>query len=138
MIYIFEFDKSGINKMGLEINNNFTKLVLPIKSWKKDIMDLFERETQKENSKVYIIKNKNLELYSDSKIIKELMSLADDILIVIEDMYELKKYRELMSYIMNDNKKYVIFDLFTRLINSTDQIAYIIRKENCLYTKYYD
>lgn len=138
MVYIFEFDKSGINKMGLEINNNFTKLVLPIKSWKKDIMDLFERETQKENSKVYIIKNKNLELYSDSKIIKELMSLADDILIVIEDMYELKKYRELMSYIMNDNKKYVIFDLFTRLINSTDQIAYIIRKENCLYTKYYD
>lgn len=138
MVYIFEDKKLGINKLVLEIKHKFTKLILPDKSFKKEIMSLFEKDVQKEEAKVYILKNKDFGLYSENKIIRDLQRLSDNTLIVIEDMSEVKKYVEIMRYIMNDNKKYVIFDLFTRLINSTDQIAYIIRKENCLYTKYYD
>lgn len=138
MIYIFEDKKLGINKLVLEIKHKFTKLILPDKSFKKEIMSLFEKDVQKEEAKVYILKNKDFGLYSENKIIRDLQRLSDNTLIVIEDMSEVKKYVEIMRYIMNDNKKYVIFDLFTRLINSTDQIVYIIRKENCLYTKYYD
>ena len=138
MIYIFEDKKLGINKLVLEIKHKFTKLIISDKSFKKEIMSLFEKDIKKENVKVYILKNKDLGLYSENKIIRDLQRLSDEVLIVIEDMYEVKKHVEIMRHIMHDNKKYVIFDLFTRLINSTDQIAYIIRKENCLYTKYYD
>ena len=138
MIYIFEDKKLGINKLLLEIKHKFTKLIISDKSFKKEIMSLFEKDMKKENVKVYILKNKDLGLYSENKIIRDLQRLSDEVLIVIEDMYEVKKHVEIMRHIMHDNKKYVIFDLFTRLINSTDQIAYIIRKENCLYTKYYD
>ena len=132
MIYIFEDKKLGINKLVLEINHKFTKLILPDKSFKKEIMSLFEKDVQKEEAKVYILKNKDFGLYSENKIIRDLTNLSDSTLIVIEDMKEAKKHVEIIRHIMNDNKKYVIFDLFTKLINSTEQLAYIIRKENCL------
>ena len=138
MIYVFEDKKLGINKLVLEINHKFTKLIMSDKSFKKEIMSLFEKDIQKEDAKVYILKNKDFGLYSENKIIRDLQRLSDNTLIVIEDMSEVKKYVEIMRYIMTDSKKYVIFDLFTRLINSTYQLAYIIRKENCLFTKYYD
>ena len=138
MVYIFEDKKLGINKLVLEIKHKFTKLIVSDKLFKKEVMGLFEKDMKKEDAQVYILKNKDLGLYSENKIIRDLTNLSDSTLIVIEDMKEAKKHVEIIRHIMNDNKKYVIFDLFTKLINSTEQLAYIIRKENCLYTKYYD